>query len=57
MNTEHTSSPGIGISLLVVGIDWLVEGCCCFGVVLNEVSDASDDGVTDLLLSSVISIA
>ena len=51
MNMKLTSSPGIGISLL----DWLVEGCWCFGVVL--VSDASDDGVTDLLLSSVISNA
>ena len=34
-----------------------MEGCCCFGVVLKEVSDASDGGVTDLLLSSVISSA
>ena len=57
INIKHTSSPGIGASLLMVGFVWLVEGCCCFGVVLKEVSDASNDGVTDLLLSSVISRA
>ena len=31
--------------------EWLVEDCCCFGVVLNDLSDASDGGVTNFLLS------